>query len=158
MVNVELSVVFKKTSGDWFKYNIRACIPPHIVLRAQNTTLLKLPCQKKDMGRKSKLANHTNIVLFNGWCEGGSLRGNSKRQRRIDASTDDGDEQTQTCTTVYKSGLTLEQLKRIATGDDNTPITLQIQFSRKCVHMNDFNGGHLSGFARKRKMEEVRND
>ena len=32
VVNVELSVAFKKTSGDWFKDNIRACIPPHIVL------------------------------------------------------------------------------------------------------------------------------
>ena len=110
------------------------------------------------MGRKGKLANHTNIVLFNGWCEGGSLRVAGKRQRRIDASADDGDEQTQTCTTAYKGGLTLEQLKHIATGDDNTPITLQIQFSGKCVHRNDFNGGRLSGFARKRKMEEVRSN
>ena len=151
-MNVELSVAFKKTSGDWFKDNIRACIPPHVVLRAQNTTLLKLPCQKKNMGRKGKSANDTNIVLFNGWCEGGSLRVAGKRQRCID------DEQTQTCTTAYKGGLTLEQLKRIATGDDNTPITLQIQFSGKCVHRNDFNGGRLSGFARKRKMEEVRNN
>ena len=84
------------------------------------------------MGRKGKSANHNNIVLFNGWwCEGGSLRVAGKRQRRIDASADDGDEQTQTCTTAYKDGLALEQLKRIATGDDNTPITLQIQFSGK---------------------------
>ena len=124
IVRVTLSEQFKRESGRWFVDKIAAVIPPHIALRAQNTSVLKLP--EGDAGkrvRRGRSTTHGYTVLLDGWCEGTHLhRAGVKQDPRIH------------CTTRYKGGFTFDALQVFGTAVTPTKITMGVTVSGRCHH------------------------
>ena len=148
------SVVFtekfeKDGPGKWFQDKLSLLDAPnlrHVSLRSGTASTCLVPSQTA--GKKGKRPTQPFLAVWRGRCEGATERTAAARSKSDYFG----------CTTTYIGGLEYNELLKFSQSTPETrnrSIRFKVIFSGRCLHHSRKQYGNLSGFARKRKMNEV---
>ena len=150
LTSVVFTENFKKDGpGKWFQDKLSLLDAPnlrHVSLRSGTASTCLVPSQTA--GKKGKRPTQPFLAVWRGRCEGATERTAAARSKSDYFG----------CTTTYIGGLEYNELLKFSQSTPETrnrSIRFKVIFSGRCLHHSRKQYGNLSGFARKRKMNEV---